>query len=73
MVNPVQKGGCVYIMTNKNNTALYVGVTSDLCKRITEHKQHKYPSSFTARYNCDKIGYYIQYESMKKLLYRNRN
>jgi len=64
----IQKGGCVYILTNKKNTVLYIGVTSDLYKRITEHKEHKYPSSFSARYNCDKLVYYIQYSSIAEAI-----
>ena len=52
------------MLTNKNNTVLYIGVTSDLYKRILEHKEQKYPGSFSARYNCDKLVYYIQYRSI---------
>lgn len=36
----MNKQGYVYILTNKNNTTLYVGVTSNLVKRIWEHKNH---------------------------------
>lgn len=53
------KGGWVYIMTNKNKTTLYVGVTSDLYARITDHRSHRYPKSFTAQYN---LTYCIFYE-----------
>ncbi|RZA02185.1 MAG: GIY-YIG nuclease family protein [Sphingobacteriaceae bacterium] len=56
-----QRGGCVYIMTNKVHTVLYVGVTSDMIGRIWEHKNKVYPKSFTAKYNCDKLVYYIFY------------
>ena len=41
----------VYMLTNARNTVLYTGVTSDLPKRIWEHKQKQDPKSFTARYN----------------------
>jgi putative endonuclease len=68
MINPVHKGGCVYIMANKNNTVLYIGVTSDLIKRILEHKEHKYPLSFTSKFNCDKIVYYKQYDSIEEAI-----
>ncbi|MCJ7459091.1 MAG: GIY-YIG nuclease family protein [candidate division Zixibacteria bacterium] len=47
----------VYLMTNKNNTVIYTGVTSDLKKRVYEHKQ-KLVKDFTKRYNIDKLVYY---------------
>jgi putative endonuclease len=42
-------GGCVYIITNKYNTVLYTGVTSELRARIWEHKIKFYPKSFSSR------------------------
>ena len=44
------KPGFVYIMTNKNHTTLYTGVTSNLSKRIQQHKEAYYEQSFTSRY-----------------------
>lgn len=52
------KGGSVYIMANQRNGTLYVGVTSQLVKRVLEHKEHLYPKSFTARYGCNMLVYY---------------
>jgi putative endonuclease len=46
------------MVTNKNNTVIYVGVTSALRARIWEHKTKFYPKSFTAKYNCEKIVWY---------------
>ena len=40
------KKGAVYIMTSKNNTVLYTGVTSDLKGRIKKHREKTYKSSF---------------------------
>ena len=57
----------VYILTNKNNTVLYTGVTSDLECRVWEHK-HKIYKGFTARYNVDKLVYYeIHYDSYEAI------
>ena len=53
----------IYIMTNKPNGTLYTGVTSDLVKRVYEHK-HKIIPSFSHRYGCDLLVYYEQYDSM---------
>ena len=48
---------CVYIMTNKNNTVLYTGVTNNLRRCVTEHKAGK-GSKFTSKYNITKLVYY---------------
>lgn len=50
----------VYILTNRHNTVLYTGVTSDLYNRVLEHRSKVYPG-FTARYNVNKLVYYEQY------------
>jgi len=47
----------VYIMTNKNNTVLYTGITNNLQRRIYEHK-NKLAKGFTAKYNIDKLVYF---------------
>ena len=51
------KPGFVYILTNKNHTTLYIGVTSNIVNRIKQHKTKFYPKSFTARYNLNKLVY----------------
>ena len=48
----------VYILTNKNKTVLYTGVTNDLKRRLREHKEKTNPNSFTARYNVEFLVYY---------------
>ena len=52
------KGGYVYILTNKYNTVTYVGVTSNLKRRVAEHKNKIHKKSFTARYNIYKLVYF---------------
>ena len=53
----------VYFMANKNNTTLYVGVSSHLVKRVYQHKNKTY-KGFTSRYNCDKLVYFEAYDSI---------
>ena len=48
---------CVYILSNSNNKVLYTGVTSNLPKRVYEHKEHLV-DGFTKKYNVDKLVYY---------------
>jgi len=47
----------VYILTNKTNKVLYIGVTNDLTRRIYEHRE-KFVEGFTKKYNVDKLVYY---------------
>jgi putative endonuclease len=47
----------VYILTNKNNNVLYIGVTNNLIRRIYEHK-NKLVDGFTKKYNLTKLVYY---------------
>ena len=48
----------VYILTNKMNTVLYTGITSNFIRRVYEHKTHADPKSFTAKYKVSKLVYY---------------
>lgn len=50
-------------MTNKANTVLYAGVTSNLQKRVYEHK-HKLADGFTKRYNVVKLVFYEVFDSI---------
>ncbi len=47
----------IYIMTNKWNTVLYIGMTNNLERRVSEHK-NKLSKGFTAKYNVNKLIYY---------------
>ena len=51
-------GGYFYIMTNVHNTVLYCGATTDLYKRIQEHKNGLFKNSFTLKYNINKLVYF---------------
>ncbi|GAB4091754.1 GIY-YIG nuclease family protein [Flaviaesturariibacter terrae] len=52
------KGGFVYILASRSRKALYVGVTSNLGARLSEHRTCKDPKSFTARYGTTRLVYY---------------
>jgi len=66
------RGGAIYIMTNKNNTVLYTGVTSDLKRRIYEHKNHLYKNSFTDKYNIEKLIYFETLHSIEEAILREK-
>lgn len=68
----MERGGCIYILTNKMNTVLYCGVTSDLYFRIKEHKEKHYPDSFTAKYNCDRLMYFEQFSSIDEAIVKEK-
>jgi len=61
----------VYFMTNKNNTVIYTGVTSDLKKRVYEHKA-KLVKGFTKRYNLDKLVYYEVFDDPYNAISREK-
>ena len=63
--------GCVYIITNKANTVLYTGVTSNLAKRIYEHKNKLVPG-FSGRYNLYKLVYYEISDSIFSAIEREK-
>ncbi len=48
----------VYLMTNAHRTVIYTGVTSDIGERVMQHKTGVHTSSFTKRYNVDRLVYY---------------
>ena len=52
----------VYFLTNKNHSVLYIGVTNDIARRVTEHSFCE-QNSFCARYNVNKLVYIEEYSS----------
>jgi putative endonuclease len=65
-------GGFIYILTNIHHTTLYVGVTSDLYSRLSEHKAKIYPTSFTSRYNLNKLVYFEVLPSIQEAIAREK-
>ena len=61
----------LYIMTNKRNTVLYTGVTSNLKKRVYEHKT-KLIGGFTGKYNINKLIYYEIYDDAYNAISREK-
>ena len=67
----VNKQYYVYIMTNNRNTVLYVGVTSDLIRRVYEHKE-KLADGFTKKYNIVKLVYYEVLQDIENAILREK-
>ena len=61
----------VYILASKRNGTLYIGVTSDLAKRIYEHK-HSLIKGFTKKYNVDRLVYYETTEDVESAILREK-
>ena len=67
----MQKYYCVYIITNSRNTVLYTGVTGNLIARIYYHK-NKSVSSFSSKYNLEKLVYFEIFEDIKQAIEREK-
>lgn len=65
------KQPAVYILTSQNHKVLYIGVTSDLVKRIWQHKENQV-EGFTSKYNVHKLVYYEQHASMNAAILREK-
>ena len=61
----------VYILTNKSNKVLYIGVTNDIIRRMYEHKQ-KLVKGFTKKYNLNKLLYYETTNSIETAIKREK-
>ena len=61
----------VYILSSKRNGTLYIGVTSDLIKRVWEHKNNLV-EGFTRKYNVHKLVYFERYEDPENAIKREK-
>lgn len=60
----------IYIITNKNNTTLYVGSSNNLSTRLWEHRTKLNTKSFSARYNLYKLIYHESFDSIEDAIAR---
>ena len=67
----MERQPCVYILSNKRNGTLYAGVTSNLAKRIWEHK-NKTILGFSNLYKLDKLVWYELHETMDSAIRREK-
>ena len=67
----MKKFHCVYIITNYNNTVLYTGVTGELIGRVWHHK-NKSVSSFSSKYNLNKLVYFEIFENVSDAIVREK-
>ena len=67
----MNKQPAVYILASKRNGTLYIGVTSDLVKRIWEHKNNVV-EGFTKRYSVHQLVWYEVHESMESAIEREK-
>ncbi len=61
----------IYILSNKTNSTLYIGVTNDLRRRVWEHKQ-KMLEGFSKEYNLGKLVYYEQFDDITQAIEREK-
>ena len=65
------KQGYTYILFSQKNGTLYVGVTSNLVRRMCQHK-NKAASEFTKKYSIDKLGYYEVHNNIASAIAREK-
>ena len=71
MTKMLNKNYYVYILTNWNNTVMYVGVTNELVRRVYEHKNKIY-EGFTKKYNLNKLIYFELFFDINKAINREK-
>ena len=62
----------VYSLASATNYTVYIGVTSDLIRRVYEHRKHLDPDSFTSKYDVYKLVYFEQTNDVKAALEREK-
>ncbi len=67
----MEKQYATYIVTNRNHSVLYTGVTNDLQRRVYEHKE-KLVEGFTKKYKVSKLVYYEVFVDIKNAILREK-
>ncbi len=67
----MNKGGYIYILASKKNGTLYIGVTSDLVKRIYDHKEG-FVDGFTKKHNIKYLVYYEVFDDIENAIHREK-
>ena len=67
----MNKNFCVYILASKRNGTLYIGVTSNLIKRIWQHREGV-ADGFTKKYNVKRLVYYEQHDTAESAIHREK-
>ena len=62
----------IYILTNHNNTSLYIGLTDNLIRRIRENKKEMNEKSFSSKYKCFKLVYFEEYKYINNAINREK-
>lgn len=61
----------IYILTNKTNSVMYIGITNDLQRRIYEHKSEIF-DGFSKRYHASKLVYFEEYSDVNQAIGREK-
>ena len=67
----MERGGYVYVVSNKQRTVLYIGATSQLSTRIYDHK-NGVGSAFTTKYKCADLVYYAGFKSIEEAIIKEK-
>ena len=62
---------CVYILANRRNGTIYTGVTSNLVRRVWQHKNN-FIKGFTERYSTHTLVWYESHDTMENAITREK-
>ena len=62
----------IYILTNKNHSVLYTGVTSNLAQRLYQHQTSIFKNAFNSRYNVFELVYFEEFDNIIDAIAREK-